>query len=122
MKTQIVVPVVGNVSEADSRTCNHRNEVPGASCPIAEPVFTHACQSDDLAKKLFGGDEGPDEKIKQQIEEGNPGISDLDVSFDRGVWLCSIEISLKGAMKSNPHKEQASHEAGLVNTECEFID
>ncbi|MES9818255.1 MAG: peptidoglycan-binding protein LysM [Candidatus Thiodiazotropha sp.] len=43
----------------------------------------------NLGKKLFGKDDDPAEKIKQQIEADNPGIKDLDVSFDNGKVVLS---------------------------------
>ncbi|WP_369162131.1 peptidoglycan-binding protein LysM [Candidatus Thiodiazotropha sp. LNASS1] len=43
----------------------------------------------NLGKKLFGKDDDPAEKIKQQIESDNPGIKDLDVSFDDGKVVLS---------------------------------
>ncbi|MES9970178.1 MAG: peptidoglycan-binding protein LysM [Candidatus Thiodiazotropha sp.] len=43
----------------------------------------------NLGKKLFGKDDDPAEKIKQQIEEDNPGIKDLDVSFEDGKVVLS---------------------------------
>ncbi|MCB1792600.1 MAG: peptidoglycan-binding protein LysM [Gammaproteobacteria bacterium] len=39
----------------------------------------------DLGKKLFGGDDDPAEKIKETIAASNPGVDDLDVTFDDGV-------------------------------------
>ncbi|MEW8663271.1 MAG: peptidoglycan-binding protein LysM [Candidatus Thiodiazotropha sp.] len=43
----------------------------------------------DLGKKLFGRDDDPAEKIKQQIEADNPGIKDLDVGFEDGKVVLS---------------------------------
>ncbi|MBT2969860.1 MAG: peptidoglycan-binding protein LysM [Candidatus Thiodiazotropha sp. (ex Ctena orbiculata)] len=43
----------------------------------------------DLGKKLFGKDDDPAEKIKQQIEADNPGVKDLDVSFEDGKVVLS---------------------------------
>jgi nucleoid-associated protein YgaU len=43
----------------------------------------------NLGKKLFGKDDDPAEKIKQQIEEDNPGIKDLDVRFEDGKVVLS---------------------------------
>ncbi|PUB85420.1 MAG: peptidoglycan-binding protein LysM [gamma proteobacterium symbiont of Ctena orbiculata] len=43
----------------------------------------------NLGKKLFGKDDDPAEKIKQQIEADNPGIKDLDVSFNDGKVVLS---------------------------------
>ncbi len=53
----------------------------------------------DLGKKLFGGDDDPAEKIKQQIEADNPGISDLDVSFDNGKVVLSGNAESAEAME-----------------------
>ncbi|MCG7912277.1 MAG: peptidoglycan-binding protein LysM [Candidatus Thiodiazotropha weberae] len=43
----------------------------------------------DLGKKLFGKEDDPAEKIKQQIESDNPGIQDLDVSYENGKVILS---------------------------------
>jgi nucleoid-associated protein YgaU len=43
----------------------------------------------DLGKKLFGKDDDPAEKIKQQIEADNPGIKDLSVNFENGKVVLS---------------------------------
>ena len=38
----------------------------------------------DVGKKLFGKDDDPADKIKEHIEEDNPGIKDLEVTFEDG--------------------------------------
>ena len=38
----------------------------------------------NMGTKLFGGDEDPAEKIKEHIEEDNPGIDGLEVSYEGG--------------------------------------
>lgn len=38
----------------------------------------------NIGKKLFGGDDDPAAKIKEHIEEDNPGIEGLEVSYDGG--------------------------------------
>ncbi|MES9833360.1 MAG: peptidoglycan-binding protein LysM [Candidatus Thiodiazotropha sp. LLP2] len=43
----------------------------------------------NFGKKLFGKDDDPAEKIKQQIESDNPGIKDLDVSYEDGKVVLS---------------------------------
>lgn len=53
----------------------------------------------DLGKKLFGSDDDPAEKIKQQIEENNPGIKDLDVSFENGKVVLSGSADSAEAME-----------------------
>jgi nucleoid-associated protein YgaU len=53
----------------------------------------------DLGKKLFGKDDDPAEKIKQQIEENNPGIKDLDVSFENGKVVLSGNAQSADAME-----------------------
>lgn len=62
----------------------------------------------DLGKKLFGDDDDPAEKIKQQIEEDNPGVSDLDVSFDNG------KVVLSGSAESAEAMEKSVLIAGNV--------
>jgi len=39
----------------------------------------------NLGRKLFGKDDDPAEAIKKHIEEDNPGINNLDVTFENGV-------------------------------------
>jgi nucleoid-associated protein YgaU len=53
----------------------------------------------NLGKKLFGKDDDPAEKIKQQIEADNPGISNLDVSFDNGKVVLSGDAQTAEAME-----------------------
>jgi nucleoid-associated protein YgaU len=53
----------------------------------------------DLGKKLFGEDDDPAEKIKQQIEENNPGIKDLDVGFENGKVVLSGNAESAEAME-----------------------
>jgi nucleoid-associated protein YgaU len=53
----------------------------------------------DLGKKLFGKDDDPAEKIKQQIEQNNPGIKDLDVSFENGKVVLSGNAESAEAME-----------------------
>jgi nucleoid-associated protein YgaU len=53
----------------------------------------------DLGKKLFGKDDDPAEKIKQQIEADNPGIKDLDVSFENGKVVLSGDAQSAEALE-----------------------
>ena len=62
----------------------------------------------DMGKKLFGGDDDPAEKIKESIEENNPGISDLSVGFNVGV------VDLGGKADSAEAVEKAVLLAGNV--------
>ena len=62
----------------------------------------------DLGKKLFGGDDDPAEKIQEQIEAANPGISDLRVAFNDGV------VNLSGKAASAEAMEKAVLMAGNV--------
>ena len=39
----------------------------------------------NIGKKLFGSDDDPAEKLKEHIEESNPGITNLDVQVVDGV-------------------------------------
>ncbi|MET0068779.1 MAG: peptidoglycan-binding protein LysM [Candidatus Thiodiazotropha sp.] len=63
----------------------------------------------DLGKKLFGKDDDPAEKIKQQIEEDNPGIKDLDVGFEDG------KVVLSGNAESAEALEKTVLIAGNVH-------
>ncbi|PUB84101.1 MAG: peptidoglycan-binding protein LysM [gamma proteobacterium symbiont of Ctena orbiculata] len=62
----------------------------------------------DLGKKLFGKDDDPAEKIKQQIEADNPGVKDLDVSFEDG------KVVLSGSAESAEALEKTVLIAGNV--------
>ncbi len=43
----------------------------------------------NIGKKMFGNEDEAPEKIKEHIEENNPGISDLDVKVEDGVATLS---------------------------------
>jgi LysM repeat protein len=62
----------------------------------------------DMGKKLFGGDDDPADKIKESIEEDNPGISDLSVGYDEGI------VDLGGKADSADAVEKAVLLAGNV--------
>jgi nucleoid-associated protein YgaU len=62
----------------------------------------------DVGKSVFGKDAEASEKIKQEIERDNPGIKDLDVSFDQGV------VTLGGAADNREAMEKAVLMAGNV--------
>lgn len=62
----------------------------------------------DMGKKLFGGDDDPAEKIKANIEEDNPGITDLGVGFNKGI------VDLSGKADSADAVEKAVLIAGNV--------
>ena len=53
----------------------------------------------NLGKKLFGKDDDPAAKIKQQIEENNPGIKDLDVRFENGKVILSGDAESAEALE-----------------------
>jgi hypothetical protein len=61
----------------------------------------------DIGNKIFGsGDDDVAEKIKLNIEENNPGVSGLEVSFDDGT------VCLSGACDSAAAKEKTVLIAG----------
>lgn len=62
----------------------------------------------DIGKKLFGNDAEASDKIKEEIERNNPGISGLSVSYDDGV------VSLTGEADSPEAMEKAVLMAGNV--------
>ena len=62
----------------------------------------------DMGKKLFGSNDDPAEKIKESIEENNPGITDLGVAFDDGA------VDLSGKADSAEAVEKAVLLAGNV--------
>ena len=63
----------------------------------------------DMGKKLFDRDEDASSTIKAALEEDNPGIEDLDVTFEDG------KVSLSGRARSAEAMEKAVLMAG--NTE-----
>ncbi|MCG6897620.1 MAG: peptidoglycan-binding protein LysM [Thiocapsa sp.] len=62
----------------------------------------------DIGKKLFGNDAEASDKIKEEIERDNPGISGLNVSYEDGV------VSLSGDADSPDALEKAVLLAGNV--------
>ncbi len=62
----------------------------------------------DIGKKLFGNEAEASEKIKEEIERDNPGISGLNVNYEDGV------VSLSGAADSPEAMEKAVLLAGNV--------
>ncbi|MBK1619577.1 peptidoglycan-binding protein LysM [Lamprobacter modestohalophilus] len=62
----------------------------------------------NVGKSVFGKDAEASEKIKHEIERDNPGIKDLDVSFDKGV------VTLGGAADNREAMEKAVLMAGNV--------
>ncbi len=53
----------------------------------------------NMGKKLFGGDEDPAEKIKEHIEEDNPGIDDLEVTYEGGKVVIAGNASSADALE-----------------------
>jgi nucleoid-associated protein YgaU len=62
----------------------------------------------DIGRKLFNRDEEAAEKIKKHIEESNPGIEDMQVTFSQGV------VSITGKATSAEAMEKAVLMAGNV--------
>ena len=62
----------------------------------------------DMGKKIFGSGDDPAEKIKDSIEENNPGITDLGVGYDDGT------VDLSGKADSAEAVEKAVLLAGNV--------
>jgi nucleoid-associated protein YgaU len=62
----------------------------------------------DIGKHLFGKEAEASDKIKQEIEHDNPGISDLDVKYEDGV------VSLSGSAASAEAMEKAVLMAGNI--------
>ena len=62
----------------------------------------------DMGKKIFGKGDDPAEKIKQNIEASNPGITDLGVAYDDGV------VDLSGKADSAEAVEKVVLMAGNV--------
>lgn len=62
----------------------------------------------EIGRKLFNRDEEAAEKIKKHIEESNPGIEDMQVTFSKGV------VSITGKATSAEAMEKAVLMAGNV--------
>jgi nucleoid-associated protein YgaU len=62
----------------------------------------------EIGRKLFNRDEEAAEKIKKHIEESNPGIEDMQVTFSQGV------VSITGKATSAEAMEKAVLMAGNV--------
>lgn len=62
----------------------------------------------DMGKKLFDSEDEAPAKIKDALESDNPGVSDLDVSFNDG------KVSLSGKAASAEAMEKAVLMAGNV--------
>lgn len=62
----------------------------------------------DMGSKLFGKNDDPAEKIKENIEADNPGITDLGVAYDDGT------VELSGKAESAEAVEKAVLMAGNV--------
>jgi nucleoid-associated protein YgaU len=62
----------------------------------------------EMGKKIFGSSDDPAEKIKQSIEENNPGVSELVVTYVEGV------VDLGGKANSAESVEKAVLLAGNV--------
>ena len=62
----------------------------------------------DIGKKVFGNEAEAGEKIKQEIEQANPGVKGLTVTYDNGV------VSLAGEADSPEAMEKAVLMAGNI--------
>jgi nucleoid-associated protein YgaU len=62
----------------------------------------------DVGRKLFSKEEEAAQKIQEHIEESNPGVDDLSVSFDGGV------VKLEGQASDAAAMEKAVLMAGNV--------
>jgi len=53
----------------------------------------------DIGKKIFSSEDEAPEKLKQHIEEDNPGISNLEVQVEDGVATIKGEAESPGALE-----------------------
>ncbi len=53
----------------------------------------------EFGKKLFGKDDDPAEKIQQEIEQSNPGVSGLGVSYEEGTVILSGQAESADALE-----------------------
>lgn len=63
----------------------------------------------DIGRKLFDNESDAEEKIREHIEQDNPGIKDLKVAYDDGV------VSLSGSTEDSAAMEKAVLMAGNVS-------
>ena len=63
----------------------------------------------DIGRKLFDNESDAEEKIREHIEQDNPGIKDLKVAYDDGV------VSLSGSTEDPAAMEKAVLMAGNVS-------
>lgn len=52
-----------------------------------------------IGNKIFGGDDDPAEKIKEHIQDDNPGIDNLEVVFEDGKAVLKGEASSAEALE-----------------------
>lgn len=52
-----------------------------------------------IGNKLFGDEEEAPEKLKEHIEENNPGLTNLDIAVEDGVATISGEADSPGALE-----------------------
>lgn len=62
----------------------------------------------DVGRKLFGDEAEASDRIREEIEQDNPGVKDLQVSYDKGV------VSLAGEAETPEALEKAVLMAGNV--------
>jgi nucleoid-associated protein YgaU len=67
----------------------------------------------DIGRKLFDNESDAEEKIREHIEQDNPGIKDLKVAYDDGV------VSLSGSTEDSAAMEKAVLMAGNVSEVAE---
>lgn len=65
----------------------------------------------DIGRRVFNKDEDAAEKIKEVIENNNPGVKNLDVDFERGV------VTLSGECVSG----EAHQKAVLMAGNCQGV-
>ncbi|MCK5843016.1 MAG: BON domain-containing protein, partial [Candidatus Sabulitectum sp.] len=70
----------------------------------------------DMGRNLFNKEEDAPKKIQEHIEEDNPGISDLLVSFKNGI------VTLSGKADDSAAVEKAILMAGNIKGVSEIIN
>ena len=74
----------------------------------------------DIGKKIFGNNDDAGEKLKQHIEEDNPGVSDLEIKVDGDTAI------IKGEADSPEAMEKAvlmvGNAMGISNVEASELD
>ncbi len=74
----------------------------------------------DIGKKIFGNNDDAGEKLKQHIEEDNPGVSDLEIKVDGDTAIIKGEADSPEAMEKVVL--MVGNAMGISNVEASELD